>query len=155
MKYEGLRIDLSFAPTPVCQAMNAQIARLEAELSSRFEQHPDAWIIRSLRGRGTILGAQVLGEFGDDPNRYANPKGRKNYAGMSSITRPSWQQENGPARHVGIRRLEDAIHLWAPLGSQRLSWSACLLRQAPGCRRYPSQGTDVERLVKWVAGPFC
>ena len=40
-----------------------------------------AKIIRSLPGLGTVLGARVLGEFGDDPNRYADAKSRKNYAG--------------------------------------------------------------------------
>jgi hypothetical protein len=36
-----------------------------------------------------ILGARVLGEFGDDPNRYADTKSRKNYAGTSPITKAS------------------------------------------------------------------
>ena len=51
--------------------MNAEIDELESELARDFEQHPDAKIFRSLPGLGTILGARVLGEFGDDPNRYA------------------------------------------------------------------------------------
>jgi transposase len=49
--------------------VTTQIGRLEAELANHFEQHPDAKIIRSLPGLGMILGARVLGEFGDDPNR--------------------------------------------------------------------------------------
>ena len=36
-------------------------------------EHPDADIYRSLPGLGVILGARVLGEFGDDPNRYTAP----------------------------------------------------------------------------------
>ncbi|EQD65830.1 transposase IS116/IS110/IS902 family protein, partial [mine drainage metagenome] len=32
-------------------------------------------------GLGPILGARVLGEFGDDPNRYQDARSRKNYAG--------------------------------------------------------------------------
>lgn len=54
----------------------AQTARLEADLADRFEQHPDAKVIRSLPGLGMILGARALGAFGDDPNRYANTKCR-------------------------------------------------------------------------------
>ena len=46
-------------------------------------------MVRSLPGLGTILGARVLGEFGDEPNRYANAKSRKNYAGTSPIARAS------------------------------------------------------------------
>ena len=61
--------------------MNAQVAELAQELHVHFEQHPDAEVVRSLPGLGTILSARVLGEFGDEPNRYATAKCRKNYAG--------------------------------------------------------------------------
>jgi hypothetical protein len=101
------------AVVAVIAEMNTQISRLEEELSSGFEQHPDAWIIRSLPGLGTILGARVLGEFGDDPNRYANPKCRKNYGGTSPITRASGTKQIVLARHARNRRLADAIYLWA------------------------------------------
>jgi hypothetical protein len=33
-------------------------------------------------GEGLVLGARILGEFGDDPHRYADGKARRNYAGM-------------------------------------------------------------------------
>jgi transposase len=75
-----------------------------------FEAHPDAEVVRSLPGLGTILGARVLGEFGDEPNRYANAKSRKNYAGTSPISRASGTKKTVLARH---RRLADAIYLWA------------------------------------------
>jgi len=75
------------AGVAVIATMVTQIAALAGELEAGFEQHPDAQVIRSLPGLGTILGARVLGEFGDEPNRYASAKSRKNYAGTSPITR--------------------------------------------------------------------
>ena len=54
--------------------INRQIAELEAELAASFEQHPDADIYRSMPGLGVVLGARVLGEFGDDPERYESAK---------------------------------------------------------------------------------
>ena len=54
--------------------INRQIKELEAELAAYFEQHPDAEIYRSLPGLGVVLGARVLGEFGDDPERYDSAK---------------------------------------------------------------------------------
>ena len=60
--------------------LNHQIVDLEAELNTHFETHPDADIYLSLPGLGVILGARVLGEFGDDPDRYTTAKCRKNYA---------------------------------------------------------------------------
>jgi transposase len=93
--------------------LQAQIERLETELANRFEQHPDAEIIRSLPGLGMTLGARVLAEFGDDPNRYADAKSRKNYSGMSPITRTSGKHHVVLARYARNRRLADACYLWA------------------------------------------
>jgi len=101
------------ASVAVIAEMGAQIARLAEELASGFEQHPDAEVVRSLPGLGTILGARVLGEFGDEPNRYATAKSRKNYAGTSPITRASGTKKTVLARHVRNRRLADAVYLWA------------------------------------------
>ena len=74
------------AAVGVITEMTQQLASLEAELERAFDAHPDAEIIRSLPGLGAVLGARVLGEFGDDPNRYADARARKNYAGTSPIT---------------------------------------------------------------------
>jgi hypothetical protein len=105
---------------------NQEIATLEKALAEGFEQHPDAEIVRSLPGLGTTLGARVLGEFGDDPNRYATPKSRKNYAGTSPITRASGRSRVVLARHARNRRLADAVDQWA----------FCSLTHSPGARRY-------------------
>jgi transposase len=94
-------------------AVIAQIAKLAEALTAGFESHPDAEVVLSLPGLGTILGARVLGEFGDEPNRYATPKCRKNYAGTSPITRASGTKKAVLARHVRNRRLADAIYMWA------------------------------------------
>ena len=124
---QALRSPQLEAPTVLADALGAsatalvavivevttQISRLEAELAERFEQHPDAKIIRSLPGLGMILGARVLGEFGDDPNRYADAKSRKNYAGTSPITKASGKSRAVLARYARNRRLADACYLWA------------------------------------------
>lgn len=137
---EGLRVDELEAPRAVVSAfaattrstvsivteLNAQIAALEAELADHFEQHPDADIYLSLPGIGVALGARALGEFGDDPNRYADAKSRKNYAGTSPITRASGNRHVALARFIRNRRLADAIDQWA----------FCSLRTSPGARAY-------------------
>ena len=114
------------ANVAVIAAMNAQISALAAELEAGFEQHPDAKVVRSLPGLGTILGARVLGEFGDAPNRYATAKSRKNYAGTSPITRASGTKRIVLARYVRNQRLADAIYLWA----------FAALTASPGARGY-------------------
>jgi transposase len=70
-------------------------------------------VVRSLPGLGTILGARVLGESGDEPGRYATAKSRKNYAGTSPITKASGTKRIVLARYARNQRLADAIYLWA------------------------------------------
>jgi transposase len=123
----ALRADTLQAPGLVAEAMGAsvralvavlgelvtQIAGLETELTDRFDQHPDAKVIRSLPGLGMILGARVLAEFGDDPNRYAHAKSHKNYTGTSPVTRASGKHHVVLARYARNRRLADACYQWA------------------------------------------
>ena len=66
-------------------------------------------ILRSLPGLGIVLGARVLGEFGDDPNRYADAQARKNYAGTAPITRASGKRRTVLAWFVRNRRLADPL----------------------------------------------
>jgi transposase len=114
------------AAVGIIAELNRQITKLEQSLTGHFEQHPDADIYRSLPGLGVVLGARVLGEFGDDPNRYADPKSRKNYAGTSPRTIASGKKRAVLARHIRNRRLYDAIDQWA----------FCALSNSEGCRYY-------------------
>jgi transposase len=114
------------ASVTVIAAMVAQTAELARQLETGFESHPDAEVVRSLPGLGTILGARVLGEFGDEPNRYGSAKSRKNYAGTSPITRASGTKRVVLARYARNQRLADAIHLWA----------FAALTASPGARRF-------------------
>jgi len=139
----ALRSEQLAAPTAVAQAfaattkatieiiveMNRQITDLETTLAEDFEQHPDADIYLSLPGLGVILSARVLGEFGDDPDRYATAKSRRNYAGTSPLTIASGKKRAVLARHVRNRRLYDAIDQWA----------FCAITNSPGCRAYYDQ----------------
>jgi transposase len=73
----------------VITTLNEQVKTLQGQVEADFGRHPDAEIYLSQPGLGPILGARVLGEFGDDPDRYASGKARKNYAATSPITRAS------------------------------------------------------------------
>ena len=106
--------------------MSSEIAELEKALSESFEQHPSAKIVRSLPGMGTVLGARVLSEFGDDPNRYFDAKSRRNYAGTSPVTKASGKSRAVFARHSRNKRLADALDQLA----------FCSLISSPGARRY-------------------
>lgn len=127
-------IALAFAATTrslaaIIDGLNTQIGLLETELASSFREHPDADIYLSMPGLGVILGARVLAEFGDDPERYDSAKSRRNYAGTSPRTIASGTKHAVLARHVRNRRLYDAIDQWA----------LCSLQTSPGCRQFYDQ----------------
>jgi transposase len=103
-------------------ARDEQVDQLAVVVEQHFGQHPDADIYASQPGLGVILGARVLGEFGDATDRYADAKARKNYAGTSPITRASGKKPIVLARYARNRRMADALQ-------QR---AFCSLRGSPG-----------------------
>ncbi|GGK83743.1 IS110 family transposase [Ornithinimicrobium pekingense] len=93
--------------------LNAQVERLGQVVAEHFGRHRHADIYTSLPGLGVILGARILGEFGDDPHRYADAKCRNAYAGTAPITRASGTRKVVLARYARNRRLGDALQQWA------------------------------------------
>jgi Transposase/Transposase IS116/IS110/IS902 family len=89
--------------------LNEQVKALQSEVEAVFGRHPDAEIYLSQPGLGSVPGARVLGELGDDPHRCASGKARKNYAGTSPITRASGKKKTVTARFIGNNRLTDAL----------------------------------------------
>lgn len=113
----------------IVQTLNDQIEEVGAVVADHFGEHPDAEIYASQPGLGVILAARVLGEFGDDPHRYADARARKNYAGTAPITRSSGKKKIVLARYARNRRLGDALQQWA----------FCSLRGSPGAKTYYHQ----------------
>jgi transposase len=122
------------AMVAVLTALVAQIETLEAAVGQCFGRHPDAEIYRSQPGLGSVLGARVLAEFGDAPGRYADAKSRKNYSGMSPITRASGTRRVVLARYARNDRLADALYQQA--------FSA--ISTSPGARAYYDRHRDAK-----------
>jgi len=112
--------------TAVITTLNEQVKALEAEVGQHFGRHPDAEIYRSQPGLGTVLGARVLGELGDDPHRYASARARKNYAATSPITRASGKKKIVAARFARNDRLIDAL----------MAQAFAALNASPGARAF-------------------
>jgi hypothetical protein len=110
----------------VLGTMVTQTEVLARQVEQGFGQHPDAEIYLSQPGLGVILGARVLAEFGDDPDRYVDAKARKNYSGMSPITKASGTKRVVLARYARNRRLGDALFLQA----------FAALNNSPGARAF-------------------
>jgi transposase len=117
------------AQVAILTVLNTQIKVMEEQVEAHFGKHPDAKVYLSQPGLGLVLGARVLAEFGDDKQRYAHAKARKNYAGTSPITRQSGKRKVVLARWVHNDRLIDALGLQA----------FCALSVSPGARAYYDQ----------------
>jgi transposase len=74
---------------------------------------PDAEIITSLPGLGSLTGARVLAEIGDDRSRFANARALKAYAGAAPVTRASGKSLTVMHRRVKNQRLASVGYLWA------------------------------------------
>ncbi|MFI5986880.1 IS110 family transposase [Streptomyces sp. NPDC051555] len=78
-----------------------------------FDTHPDAEIITSFPGLGSLTGARVLAEIGDDRSRFTDAKGLKAFAGAAPVTRASGRSLSVMARRVKNQRLAAVGYLWA------------------------------------------
>jgi transposase len=133
------------AAVAVLRTLDEQVKALQGQVDAHFGQHPDAKIISSQPGLGLVLGARVLAEFGDDPNRYTDAKSRKNYAGTSPITRASGKKKTVMARYVHNDRLIDAL----------MTQAFSALNASPGARTYYDQlkarGTEHHAALRQLA----
>ena len=112
------RVTAAYAATvrsliAVIAALNEQVKVLQGQVEENFGRHPDAEIYRSQPGMGAILGARVLGEFGDDPHRYADGKAGGTTPPPARITRASGKKKVVAARFIHNDRLVDALNAQA------------------------------------------
>jgi hypothetical protein len=113
----------------VITTLNEQVKTLQGQVEEHFGRHPDAEVYLSQPGMGAVLGARVLGEFGDGPRRYRDGKARRNYAATSPITRASGKKKVVAARFVHNDRLVDALNAQA----------FASLNASPGARAFYDQ----------------
>ena len=157
--HDGLRIDqfaasegvtagfgeLTVSYATILGTLNAEIDRLAGRLSERFLEHPDAEIYLSMPGIGVILGARILGEFGDEPGRYLDARAFRNYAATSPITRQSGNWRSVEARWIRNDRLTDAT----------IQAAGKAIQNSPGARAFFEQqkakGDPYNKAIRAVA----
>jgi hypothetical protein len=122
-----LRVEYLHHPPLVEDAFGAQAVALLRQLNTamsnaddlaaaamaHFDKHPDAKIISSLPGLGSLTGARVLAEIGDDRSRFADARSLKAYAGAAPVTRASGKSLTVIHRRVKNQRLAAVGYVWA------------------------------------------
>src|SRR6478735_3061894 len=75
--------------------------------------HLDAEIITSQPGLGSLTGARILAEIGDDRTRFTDARSLKAYAGSAPVTRASGKAITVLHRRVKNQRLAATGYIWA------------------------------------------
>ncbi|WP_262699516.1 MULTISPECIES: IS110 family transposase [Streptomyces] len=70
-------------------ALDQEITEIEALIEGRFREHPDAEVITSLPGIGTMLGAEFIAATGGDMTAFGNPDRLAGVAGLAPVPRDS------------------------------------------------------------------
>jgi transposase len=86
---------------------------LAAATEEIFTEHPDAAIVTSFPGVGTLTGARILAEIGDDRSRFAEARNLRAYAGSAPVTRASGKSIVVMQRRIKNQRLAAAGYVWA------------------------------------------
>ena len=114
----------------VLTTMVTQTEVLAGQVEQGFGQHPDVEIYLSQPGLGMILGARVLAEFGDDPDRYADAKAPEEL--LRHVTRsPRPPAPNGSC--------------WPATPGTGGSATRCSCRPTPRCESHPAPGRYYDR----------
>lgn len=101
----------------ICDAVD----HLAATLTEAFGQHPDHEIITSFPGLADISGAIVLGEIGDDRDRFADDRALQAFAGSAPVTRASGKSRTVVRRRTKNNRLAAVGYSWAFTAAARPS----------------------------------
>ncbi|WP_116211572.1 IS110 family transposase [Streptomyces olivoreticuli] len=105
---------------------------LTEQTTTAFLAHPHAEIYRSFPGCGPVIGARLLGEIGDDPDRFATAKGLRAYAGAAPLTWASGSSSSVTYRRIANQNLKAVGYVWA----------FTTLRRSPGCRAHYDRRRD-------------
>ncbi len=89
------------------------VEELATAAIENFEKHPDAEIITGFPGLGSLTGARVLAEIGDDRSRFKDARALKSYAGSAPVTRASGKHLAVHTRRVKNQRLAAVGYVWA------------------------------------------
>ena len=121
------------------------VDELEKSLTAALSDHTDAKIAATLPALGGVLIGRILGEFGDDPRRFATAADRRAYAGTAPVTRSS-----GKSRVVAMRRARNTR-----LAAACRWWAFLTLAHSPEARAYYNRcraaGTQHETAMRKLA----
>jgi transposase len=130
-----------------------QIDAYERTLSDLLDQHPDAFIFRSLPGVGEVTAAWLLGEIGDCRDKFESASGMQALAGTCPVTVQSGNRRLIMFRVACCKPFRNAMQQFARLstrGPHGSSWARGYLGDQLGRGHSVSRGTRA-LANRWLA----
>lgn len=111
--------------------------RVQTELTSLFQLHPDFPIFNSLPGAGKLLAPALLVKFGDDRRRFPSAAGVQALAGTCPITSSSGKRKQIRFRSACDREFRYIAQEWAMQSRDRSVWASAYYQRKrdQGCSR--------------------
>ena len=104
------------------------------EAAGLFEQHPDAFIYRSLPSAGELLEPALLIIFGDDRERFPTPESVQSLAGTCPVTDESGKRKIVKFRRACNQEYRQIAQKWAKATVNQSAWATAYFgRIRPTC----------------------
>jgi transposase len=105
------------------QTLATHIEAYDREIQRVLRLHPDGELYRSLPGAGDTLAARMVGELGDNRDRYHDPSIAQCEAGTAPVTRASANSRTVHVRRACIHPLRDTLWQFAFSSLRHCPWA--------------------------------
>jgi transposase len=110
--------------------LTAQLRGYDKHLQVLLDGHPDAPIMLSFTGIGTVIAAALIAEMGEDRDRFPTPGALLAEAGLAPVTRASGRTHQVRFRYAANHRMRHAIDWWMQVAIREDPWTATLYQSA-------------------------
>jgi len=105
------------------QTLAQHMAAYDREIQRVLRLHPDGELYDSLLGAATLLAARMVGELGDNRDRYRDVSTAQCEAGTAPVTRKSGTSRTVHVRRAGIHPLRETIWQFAFASKRHCEWA--------------------------------
>jgi len=112
------------------QALAEHINVYEREIERVLRLHPDGELYLSLPGAADVLAARMVGELGDNRDRYRDPNIAQCEAGTAPVTRSSGSTRTVHFRRACIHSLRETLWQFAFSSLRHCGWAQAYYNQA-------------------------
>lgn len=112
------------------KTLDQHLDTYDREIQRVLRLHPDGELYHSLPGAGDVLAARMVGELGDNRDRYRDPNVAQCEAGTAPVTRKSGTVRTVHVRRACIHPLRDTLWQFAFASLTHCPWAQAYYNRA-------------------------